>query len=134
MASRPTHLIDAKFKTLGRLSTEIALLLRGKNKLEFTQNQDCGDQVVVFNVDKIRVTGRKMETKKYRRHSGYIGNLKEKSLSQITMTEALKNAVYGMLPSNKLRPRWFKRLKIYSNQLPQREAKSNNQVEKYDKN
>lgn len=120
MASRPTHKINADGKVLGRLATEVANLLRGKNKVEFAPHLDCGDQVVVYNVDSIRVTGRKLETKTYFRHSGYLGNMKTKTLSQVPMTEAFYAAVRGMLPDNKLRAKWLKRLKLYANDVPQR--------------
>ena len=74
---RKWHLIDAEGKTLGRLSTEIAKLLRGKHKVTFTPHVDGGDYVVVINADKIEVTGKKRDNKVYRHHTGYIGNLKE---------------------------------------------------------
>ena len=118
MPSRPTHKINAKGQILGRLATQVAVLLRGKNKVTFAPNIDDGDQVVVYNVDGIIVTGRKLETKKYYTHSGYLGSIKEKSLSQIPMTEAFYKAVNGMLPANKLRSRYLKRLKLYAGDVP----------------
>ncbi len=119
MAARKTHKIDASDKILGRLAVEIANLLRGKDKVDFTLNTDKGDQVVVFNCDKVKITGRKIETKKYYRHSGYIGNLKEKSYTQTPSDKVLYSAVKGMLPDNRLRQRWLKRLKLYNNEIPQ---------------
>ncbi|HPM27592.1 MAG TPA: 50S ribosomal protein L13 [bacterium] len=119
MAARKTHKIDASGKILGRLAVEIANLLRGKDKVDFTLNTDKGDQVVVFNCDKVKITGRKIETKKYYRHSGYIGNLKEKSYTQTPSDKVLYSAVKGMLPDNRLRQRWLKRLKLYNNEIPQ---------------
>jgi len=119
MAARKTHKIDASGKILGRLAVEIANLLRGKDKVDFTLNTDKGDQVVVFNCDKVKITGRKIETKKYYRHSGYIGNLKEKSYTQTRGDKVLYSAVKGMLPDNRLRQRWLKRLKLYNNEIPQ---------------
>ncbi|HOE74388.1 MAG TPA: 50S ribosomal protein L13 [bacterium] len=119
MAARKTHKIDASGKILGRLAVEIAKLLRGKDKVDFTLNTDKGDQVVVFNCDKVKITGRKIETKKYYRHSGYIGNLKEKSYTQTPSDKVLYSAVKGMLPDNRLRQRWLKRLKLYNNEIPQ---------------
>ncbi|HPL55921.1 MAG TPA: 50S ribosomal protein L13 [bacterium] len=119
MAARKTHKIDASGKVLGRLAVEIAKLLRGKDRVDFTLNTDKGDQVVVFNCDKVKITGRKIETKKYYRHSGYIGNLKEKSYTQTPSDKVLYSAVKGMLPDNRLRQRWLKRLKLYNNEIPQ---------------
>ena len=112
---RDTHTIDAAGKILGRLATKIAILLRGKHRPDFVPNQDMGDFVVVKNVDKIKFTGRKMEQKKYYRHSGYIGSLKETPLKKIFERDpgkVLKIAVFGMLPKNKLRSKQIKRLKI----------------------
>ncbi len=112
---RDTHTIDAAGKILGRLATKIAILLRGKHRPDFVPNQDMGDFVVVKNVDKIKFTGKKMEQKKYYRHSGYIGSLKETPLKKIFERDpgkVLKIAVFGMLPKNKLRSKQIKRLKI----------------------
>ncbi len=111
---RQTHTIDAQDRVLGRLATEIAVLLRGKGKPDFQPNQDMGDFVVVKNVDKIKVTGRKMEQKKYYRHTGYLGGLKETPLKKVFDSrpdEVLKRTVWGMLPKNKLRAEQIKRLK-----------------------
>ncbi len=112
---REIHTIDATGKILGRLATEIAVLLRGKYKPEFVPYKDMGDFVVVKNVDKIKVTGKKIEKKKYYRHSGYLGGLKEiplKKLFEKNPAEVLRKAVWGMLPNNKLRPEQIKRLKF----------------------
>ena len=112
---RKTHIIDATDKVLGRLATEIAALLRGKNKPEFAPYKDIGDNVVVENVDKLKFTGKKMEQKKYYRHSGYLGGLKEtplKKLFERNPAEVLRKAVLGMLPKNKLQSKMIKRLRI----------------------
>lgn len=112
---RETHTIDASGKVLGRLATEIAVLLRGKNKPDFQFNKDMGDFVAVKNVNQIRFTGKKMEKKKYYRHSGFPGGLKEISLKKLfakNPAEVLRVAVFGMLPKNKLRKEQIKRLKI----------------------
>jgi len=109
------HIIDADNRILGRLAVEIADLLRGKNKPSFVPYLDVGDEVVVINTDKIRVTGKKLKQKIYYQHSGYPGGLKE-----ITLEKALKKdsrkvvhaAVYGMLPKNKLRNKIIKKLKL----------------------
>lgn len=109
-------LIDARGKTLGRLSSEIAKILRGKNKVIFTPHVDCGDFIVVINAAQLKFTGNKMEDKKYYRHSGYIGNLKTVNLKD-TFNKSprfvLKNAVKGMLPHNTLGRMMLKKLKIY---------------------
>lgn len=112
---RKTHIIDATNKVLGRLAAEIAILLRGKHKPDFFPYKDMGDFVVVKNVDKIRISGKKMEKKRYFRHTGYLGGLKEISLKRLFKTnpsQVLKKAVLGMLPKNKLRAKQIKRLKI----------------------
>ncbi len=112
---REIHTIDATDQVLGRLATRIALLLRGKAKPDFVLNQDMGDTVVITNMKKIKVTGKKMQQKNYYRHSGYLGNLKTIPMERMFAkkpSEILKKAVFGMLPKNKLRSRWIKRLKI----------------------
>jgi len=111
---RETHKIDATNKVLGRLASEIAVLLRGKNKPGFAPNKDIGDFVVVENADKIKLTGRKREQKKYYHHTGYLGNLKETPIEKVFKRdpgEVIKRAVFGMLPKNKLREDQIKRLK-----------------------
>ena len=114
---RKWHLIDAQGKTLGRLSTEIAKLLRGKHKVTFTPHVDGGDYVVVINADKIEVTGKKRDNKVYRHHTGYIGNLKEinfKKLQEKNPEEIIRLSVRGMLPKNKLRAPMMKRLRVFA--------------------
>ncbi|GAH97193.1 unnamed protein product [marine sediment metagenome] len=115
---RKTHTIDAANKVLGRLATEIAVLLRGKDKPDFAPNKDMGDFVTVRNFSKIRITGKKLGQKIYYRHTGYLGGLKEvplKKLFEKDPAEVLKKAVFGMLPKNKLRAKQIKRLRIYGN-------------------
>lgn len=110
------HTIDATNKILGRLAVEIANLLRGKNKSDFVPYLDRGDEVIVINTDKIRVTGQKLKKKIYYRHSGYPGGLKETKLEQALKQdsrEVIRKAVYGMLPKNKLRDKIIKKLKLY---------------------
>ena len=112
---RTTHTIDAANKVLGRLATEIVVLLRGKNKPDFAPNKDIGSFVIIKNADKIRFTGKKFEQKKYYHHTGYLGGLKETPLKRIfekNPGEVLRRAVFGMLPKNKLRAKQIKRLKI----------------------
>lgn len=113
--TRQTHTIDAAGKVAGRLAVEIVLLLRGKGKPDFAPYKDMGDFVVVKNVDKMKFTGKKLEDKKFYRHSGYPGGLKEIPLKKIFQTnpqEVLRRAVYGMLPINRLRDKQIKQLKF----------------------
>jgi len=112
---RKIHTIDATGKVLGRLASEIAILLRGKHKPNFVPYKDMGDFVVVKNIEKLKFTGKKLEQKKYFRHSEYLGGVKEiplKKLFQEKPEEVLKMAVFGMLPKNKLRANMIKRLKV----------------------
>jgi len=112
---RKKHTIDATDKVLGRLAAEIAGLIRGKGKVDFYPYKNMGDFVVIQNVGKMRVTGKKMEQKKYFRHSEYMGGVKEtqlKFLFEKDPEEVLRRAVYGMLPKNRLRSEAIKRLKF----------------------
>lgn len=114
--ARKWYLVDAEGKVVGRLATEIAKRLRGKNKPTFTPHMDMGDGIIVINVDKIKLTGKKWQQKIYYSHSGYIGGLKSitaEKLVQKKPEKVLEFAVTGMLPKNKLRSRMIKRLKIY---------------------
>lgn len=109
------HKIDAKDQILGRLATNVANLLRGKGKVEFVFNQNIGDKVFIFNADKIKLTGAKIEQKKYARHSGYLGNLRFETVKTMIVSkpdEIVRRAVNGMLPKNKLRKEWMKNLTI----------------------
>lgn len=113
---RKWYLVDAQDKVLGRLASRIALVLQGKNKPSYTPNVDMSDFVVVVNAEKIKVTGKKLENKKYQSHSMYPGGFKEKRLEDLLKTkpeEVLKRAVKTMLPFNKLRDRRMKKLKVY---------------------
>ena len=111
--NRNVHKIDATGKTLGRLATQVAVLLRGKDKVTYQPNQDQGDFVHISNVGEMKITGKKLEQKKYYRHSGYPGGIKEVNL-QTKMEKdpkfVLRNAVMHMLPDNKLRSCMIKRL------------------------
>lgn len=114
---RVIHKIDATDQVLGRLASRIALILRGKNKVEFEPSADCGDIVEIINAGKIRVTGAKLTQKKYFEFSGQVGGLKTTSLKQKLAKDpsyALRSAVYNMLPDNRLRRRMIKRLKFVS--------------------
>jgi large subunit ribosomal protein L13 len=114
---RKWRLIDAEGQTLGRLATEIARFLRGKDKPQYTPHVDTGDFVVVVNAEKVVVTGRKAEQKMYYRHSGYPGGLKETSYEEMLErkpTEILRRAVKGMMPKTRLGRQQLKKLKIYA--------------------
>jgi large subunit ribosomal protein L13 len=109
-------LVDAQGKTLGRLASEIAILLRGKKKPSFTPFLDCGDYVVVINAEKINVTGKKLEDKKYYSHSLYPRGLKVKTLKELLEKkpeEVIRRAVWGMVPKGKLGRALYKKLKVY---------------------
>ena len=113
---RNWFLVDAKNKNLGRLSTEVAAVLRGKNKPTFTPHLDTGDFVIVVNAEKVEVTGKKASQKLYRRHSGRPGGMKvEKfeSLQKRIPERIIEQAVKGMLPHNSLGRQQFKKLKVY---------------------
>jgi len=112
---REIHTIDAAGKSLGRLAAEISVLLRGKNKPDFAPYKDSGGFVVVENIKKVKISGKKLKNKKYYHHSGYMGGLKEIPMSEVfeeNPVEVLKKAVWGMLPKNKLRKDQIKRLKV----------------------
>ena len=114
---RKWYVIDAKWQTLGRLATQIATILKGKNKVSFIPHLDNGDYVVVTNCDKFKVTWKKLTDKIYYRHTGYLGGLKEISLEDLLTkkpTKALELAVSGMLPKNKLRSGMLSRLKLFT--------------------
>lgn len=114
---RDWYVVDADGKTLGRLATQIALRLRGKHKAEYTPHVDTGDYIVVVNVDKIRVTGRKAKDKIYYHHTGYIGNMKAISFEKMmdrAPERVLQLAVKGMLPKNPLGRAMFRKLKIFT--------------------
>ena len=113
---RDWFLVDATDKTLGRLATEIAVILRGKNKPSFTPHLDTGDFVIVVNAEKVEVTGKKSSQKLYRRHSGRPGGMKiEKfeTLQQRIPERIIEQAVKGMLPHNALGRQQFRKLKVY---------------------
>ena len=114
---RKWWLIDAEGKVLGRLATEISILLQGKRNPEFVKFMDSGDFVVVINAEKVVVTGKKLEQKKYYTHSGYPGGIKEKTLKELlekNPEDVLRKAVRGMIPKNKLGRAMFKKLKVYT--------------------
>jgi len=123
--NRDWLLVDATDKILGKLAVEIASILRGKTKPEFTPHVDAGDFVVVVNAEKVVLTGNKLEDKMYYRHSGYKGGLKTTSAKKMLAEkpeEILKAAVKGMLPKNHLGKSMIKKLKIYAGSTHPHEA------------
>ena len=109
-------LIDAENKTLGRLSSRVSSILMGKNKSQYTPNNDLGDFVVIINAEKIKLTGNKESQKKYFRHSGYPGGLKSTNVQELRKDkpeQIILRAVKGMLPKNKLADKMISKLKVY---------------------
>jgi large subunit ribosomal protein L13 len=127
-------LVDAKDKTLGRLASALASRLRGKHRPEFTPNADLGDYIVVINANKINVTGDKLNQKKYFKHSGYPGGIKSKSLDKVienSPEDAIRMAVKGMLPKNKLGKKMLTKLKIYKDNDHPHQAQNPNTLDTF---
>jgi len=116
-ADRKWYVIDAKGQVLGRLATQVARIIRGKNKPVFTPNMDTGDFVVIINADKIIVTGKRESQKEYFSHSGYPGGVKIKTYSEMIVKNpafVVRHAVSGMLPKNRLGKKLINKLKVYA--------------------
>ncbi|HJA41586.1 MAG TPA: 50S ribosomal protein L13 [Firmicutes bacterium] len=114
---RKWYVIDAEGQTLGRLASEVASILRGKNKPIFTPNVDCGDHVILINVEKIQLTGNKLKDKIYYRHSHHPGGLKQRTAGEMREkypVQMLELAIKGMLPKNTLGRQMFKKLHVYT--------------------
>ena len=114
---RKWYVVDAKGATLGRLASEVASVLRGKNKPEFTPHVDCGDYVIVVNADKIKVTGKKLDQKIYYHHSDYVGGMKETTLKELLAKKperVIEFAVKGMLPKGPLGRKMYTKLHVYA--------------------
>ena len=127
-------LVDAKDKTLGRLASALASRLRGKHRPEFTPNADLGDYIVVINANKINVTGDKLNQKKYFKHSGYPGGIKSKSLGEVIKNspeDAIRMAVKGMLPKNKLGKKMLTKLKVYKDNNHPHQAQNPNILDNF---
>ncbi len=110
-------IIDATDLTVGRLASEVASILRGKHKPTFTPNMDCGDYVVIINADKVKFTGKKLTDKKYYRHTGHPGGLKEETAGKLlerAPERVLEYAVKGMLPKNRLGRQMYRKLFVYA--------------------
>jgi large subunit ribosomal protein L13 len=116
--TRDWYVIDAEGKTLGRMITKIATVLRGKHKTIFSPHVDCGDYVIVLNADKIVFTGKKLDQKQYYKYSGYMGGLRSWTARELLGTypeRIIEHAVKGMLPKNRLSRQVIKKLKIFYN-------------------
>jgi len=125
-------LVDATDKTLGRLSTEIAIRLSGKHKPSYTPHVDTGDYVVVINAEKIKVTGKKLDDKIYYKHTGYIGNLKSENLKTKLASKpesVIELAVKGMLPKSKLGRAMIKKLKVTAGETHNHDAQKPQLIE-----
>ena len=114
---RKWYVVDAEGKTLGRLASGVAMVLRGKRKPTYTPHVDCGDYVIVINAEKVEVTGKKRKEKIYKRHTGYPGGLREVTFEKLQARkpeEIIRHAVKGMLPDGRLGRQMFKKLKVYA--------------------
>ena len=119
------YIIDATNEVLGRLASKVAKIIRGKNKPDFTPHVDCGDNVIIINAEKIRLTGNKIQDKEYIRYSGYPGGQKSETAEKIMKknpSRVLENAVKGMLPKNRLGNAVFKNLYVYNGPEHKHEA------------
>ena len=128
---RNWYLIDAEGKILGRLATKIAMMLRGKDRPEFTPFVDMADEIVVINAAKIAVTGKKLTAKKYQTYSGYPGGRKEvdlKTMIEKKPEEVIKQAVWGMLPHNSLGRQILKKLKVYAGSEHKHQAQNPQEI------
>ena len=126
------YLVDATNKTLGRLASELARRLRGKHKPEYTPHVDVGDFIVVVNVDKIRVTGKKEENKMYHHHTGYPGGIKSENFEKLQMRQPariLELAVKGMLPKGPLGRSMFRKLKVYAGESHPHDAQKPEKID-----
>ena len=124
-------LIDATDQVLGRLSSEVAKLLRGKHKTNFTPHVDCGDNVVVINAEKIKLTGQKMTDKEYIRHSGYPGGQRKRTPEEVLIKKPefiVEHAVKGMLPKNRLGSQLFRNLFVYVGPEHKQEAQKPKEI------
>ena len=114
---RNWYVIDAEGKTLGRLATAAAHMLRGKHKPIFSPNADVGDHIIIINAEKVKTTGNKLDQKVYKTHSGYVGGLKEVTLRTMLAKKpemVIYHAIKGMLPKNNLGRAMFKKLRVYA--------------------
>lgn len=125
-------LVDANDEILGRLASKVAFMLRGKHKTDFTPHVDCGDNVIVINAEKIRLTGNKMDSKEYIRHSGYPGGQKSTSVQEMLKKNPIgvvENAVRGMLPKNRLGRAIYKNLHVFAGEAHTHEAQKPTKID-----
>ena len=130
--TRNWYVVDASKNTLGRVATKVATLLQGKHKPSFSRHIDCGDHIIVINAANLKVTGNKLEQKKYYRHSGFPGGIKETKLADALENDPTKvviAAVKGMLPKNKLMDKRLERLKVYTDENHGHEAQKPKEIE-----
>ena len=128
------YVIDAEGVTLGRLASEVASILRGKNKPQYAPNADMGDYVIIVNAEKVAVTGKKLEQKMYRHHSGWTGGLKETRLDKMLETHperVIEHAVKGMLPKNALGRKMFGKLHVYAGAEHPHAAQNKRDIDEY---
>jgi len=128
---RDWYLVDATDKRLGRLATEVAMILRGKKKPEFTPHMDTGDFVIIINAEKVAVTGKKRTQKLYRRHSGRPGGMKTETFAKLQQRlpeRILEHAIKGMLPKNSLGKQLFTKLKVYAGPTHPHEAQQPKEI------
>jgi len=128
---RDWYLVDATDKRLGRLATEVAMILRGKKKPEFTPHMDTGDFVIIINAEKVAVTGKKRTQKVYRRHSGRPGGMKTETFAKLQQRlpeRILEHAIKGMLPKNSLGKQLFTKLKVYAGPAHPHEAQQPKEI------
>lgn len=131
-ADKEWLVVDAEGKTLGRLASEVAKILRGKNKPSFTPHADCGDNVIVINAEKVQMTGKKWTDKVYLRHTGYPGGQRSKTAIEMKNSfpeRIIENAVKGMLPKNKLGRALYRNLFVYTGTEHKHEAQNPKQIE-----
>jgi large subunit ribosomal protein L13 len=129
---RKWYVIDAEGQVLGRLASQVAVILRGKNKPIYTPHIDTGDHVIIVNCDKVVLTGNKLDQKVYRRHSGYIGGIKETKYRQLMEKKpefAVYEAVRGMMPHNSLGRQMMKKLRVYKGASHNHQAQNPQQLE-----
>jgi large subunit ribosomal protein L13 len=129
---RKWYIVDAEGKTLGRMASEIAKILRGKHKVIYTPHVDTGDFVIVINADKVVLTGKKLDQKMFRWHTGYIGHLRERTYRQMMETKpekVVEHAIKGMLPHNSLGSQMYTKLKVYAGAEHNHEAQKPEMLE-----
>ena len=122
---RKWYVVDAEGKTLGRLATKVATVLKGKHKATYTPHVDCGDYVIIVNAEKVKLTGNKLNDKMYYNHSGYVGGLRErnaKTMIENYPEEMIERAIKGMLPKGRLGRQMYKKLFVYAGPEHKQEA------------